>query len=74
VMNTFTRTYAELEVSDSTFEEIFSKLKEANYEHAFVAGAEGKTTKIDMHGIALTRKKTEAVCDCDHNDSFCPHM
>ena len=44
-----THTYAELEVSRSTFEEIMEKLKEADYDHAILD--DGRV--IDMHGIAL---------------------
>lgn len=44
-----TRTFAVLEISESAYDEIASKLREAGYDHAFVSGA------IDMHGITLTR-------------------
>lgn len=46
-----THTFATLEVTDSTYEEIEKKLKEAGYDHAFIEGA------IDMNGIALTKKR-----------------
>jgi hypothetical protein len=45
-----THTFAELEVSDKTYDEIKALLKEAGYGHAFVGGA------IDMHGIGLIKK------------------
>lgn len=47
-----THTYALLEVSRATFEEIACKLRDAGYDHAFIEDGE-----IDMHGIAL------APCD-----------
>jgi len=46
-----THTYAILQVSKSTFEEISKKLKAVKYDHAFDED-DGKVT-IDMHGIAL---------------------
>ena len=46
-----THTFAKLEVSKSTYEEIEYKLKEAGYDHAFTEEA------IDMNGIGLTKKK-----------------
>ncbi|MDQ3562701.1 MAG: hypothetical protein M3436_00700 [Pseudomonadota bacterium] len=42
-----THTYAVLEVSQATYDEIKAKLIEAGYNHAFHAHL------IDMHGIAL---------------------
>ncbi len=48
-----TRTFATLEVSPATFNEIFEKLSEAEYHHAFV------DDHIDMHGIGLWTKKVE---------------
>lgn len=42
-----THTYAILDVSRRTFEEIAAKLKAAEYHHAFDRDV------IDMHGIAL---------------------
>jgi hypothetical protein len=44
-----THTFAELEVSPTTYDEIRQKLEDAGYQHAFVDSA------IDMHGIGLTR-------------------
>jgi hypothetical protein len=48
-----THTFAELEVSRETYEEIEGKLREAGYDHAFGhdRGA------IDMHGIGLVREE-----------------
>jgi hypothetical protein len=45
-----THTFAELEVSEQAYLEIYTLLSEAGYHHAFINGA------IDMKGIALTRK------------------
>ena len=56
-METLSYTFAELEVSESTFEEIFGLLEAAEYQHAFMAGHKGKTTLIDMQGITLKRKE-----------------
>jgi hypothetical protein len=46
-----THTFAELEVSEAAYLEIYTLLAQAGYHHAFIDGA------IDMHGIALTRKR-----------------
>jgi hypothetical protein len=43
-----TYTFATLEVTERTFNEIKKKLKDAQYDHAFV-----DDTTIDMHGIGL---------------------
>lgn len=45
-------TFATLEVSPGTYEEISKKLREAGYDHAFIAD---QRPLIDMHGIALVR-------------------
>lgn len=45
-----THTFALLEVSSFTYDEIQGKLKEAAYDHAFI------DDKIEMSGIALVRK------------------
>jgi hypothetical protein len=42
-------TFATLEVSASTYDEVERLLREAGYGHAFIDGA------IDMHGIGLIR-------------------
>ena len=44
-----TYTFATMDVSKKTYDEIAGKLREAGYDHAFVDGA------LDMHGIALTK-------------------
>ena len=46
-----TYTFAKLEVSQSTYDEVRAKLVEAGYEHAF--GMDDEVELIDMHGIAL---------------------
>lgn len=55
---TSTYTYAILEVSKGTFEEIKEKLK--GYEHVFHNNNEYGTV-IDMHGIAVGFAATEIV-------------
>lgn len=55
---TRTHTYALLEVSPETYQEIADKLKEAGYDHAFIED-DGKIV-IDMHGIGLV---TDLVVD-----------
>lgn len=49
-----TYTYALMEVSQQTYDEIAKKMHEAEYDHVF--GDEGE---IDMHGIALVPIKQE---------------
>lgn len=49
---TSTHTYAELEVSADTYDEIAEKLRKAEYDHAFMDDG-----TIDMHGIGLTKGK-----------------
>jgi hypothetical protein len=49
-----THTFAELEVSEEAYHEIYTLLAEAGYHHAFIDGA------IDMNGIVLTRKGKRA--------------
>lgn len=48
-----TYTYVEMEVSNEVFEEVKKKLEDAEYHHAIAEDV------LDMHGIALTRKKDE---------------
>lgn len=48
-----TYTFAELEVSPATYDEIRQLLEEAGYRHAFLDGG-----AIDMHGIGLVRGET----------------
>lgn len=45
-----THTFAELELSQSAYDEIATKLRDAGYDHAFTEGG-----AIDMHGIGVTR-------------------
>lgn len=49
-----THTYVILELSPSAYQEIFDKLKEAGYDHAFHED-EGVTV-IDMQGIAVAKE------------------
>jgi hypothetical protein len=58
-----THTFATLEVSKATFDEIEGKLREAGYDHAFVEEF------IDMNGIALEREQGE---DVRHDTCLCP--
>jgi hypothetical protein len=53
-----THTFAELEVTQKTYDEIAGKLREAGYSHAFIDGA------IDMAGISLTVSPEKP---CDHS-------
>ena len=48
-----TYTFAKLEVSPSTYDEIAAKLADAGYDYAF--GTDDDVELIDMHGIALVR-------------------
>ena len=48
-----TYTVVELEVSKECFEEIERKLRDADYDHAFVRQEERFV--IDMHGIGLVK-------------------
>lgn len=53
-----THTFVILELSTDAFKEIYEKLKEAKYDHAFIH-EEGRIT-IDMHGIAVaTHEKSQ---------------
>lgn len=49
---TCTHTYAGLEVSAATYDEIAAKLRAAGYDHAFDGDV------IDMNGIGLIRAET----------------
>lgn len=55
-----TYTYALLDVSGPTYDEIAAKLRAAEYDHAF-----HEDGAIDMHGIALVRvtQKENAMAD-----------
>jgi hypothetical protein len=50
-----TFTYATMEVSKATYEEIKTKLIEADYDHAIVR--DDGSEVLDMHGIALKEEK-----------------
>jgi hypothetical protein len=52
-------TYAILEVSEVTYEEVTRKLREAGYGQAFHAEDE-YVTVIDMHGLALALAKAKS--------------
>jgi hypothetical protein len=54
---TSTHTYAELELSQSAYDEIARKLREAGYDHSFMDDG-----VIDMHGIGVTRAETSRRC------------
>lgn len=47
-----THTYAELGLSEQAYNEIESKLREADYGHAFMEDG-----TIDMHGIGVTKAR-----------------
>lgn len=49
-----TYTFAIMEVSKETYEEIKRKMIEAGYDHAFVDMSDGPI--IDMHGIGIQAK------------------
>jgi hypothetical protein len=57
-----THTYAILDVSKKTFDEIRAKLDAAGYQHAFDRDV------IDMHGIAL---RANVKCDGNHAEPRC---
>lgn len=48
-----TYTYVILEVSPDTYDEIYNKLKKAQYDQSF--HVDSGSVLIDMHGIALKR-------------------
>lgn len=48
-----THTYVILEISQSAYDEVAKKLREAKYDHAFHKTA-GDRDVIDMHGIAVS--------------------
>ncbi len=52
-----THTYAILEVSESAWSEVSSKLKDAGHAHALLDGL------IDMHGIALKAEPLPTISD-----------
>lgn len=63
-----THTFAVLEVSRSTFEEIKKKLNDAGYDHAMIGGGKGGRLTIDMHGIGLECKDNEPKPTPDKKD------
>lgn len=56
-----THTYAELELSQSAYDEVSRKLVEAGYGHVFGVGHEHGDA-IDMRGIGVTREETATRC------------
>lgn len=54
-----TRTYVEMELSPSSYDEIAQKMREADYGHAFLSGVFGGA--IDMHGLAIVRAAEESA-------------
>jgi len=60
-----THTYAELEVSRATYDEIAQKLRAAGYQHVFInAGPpDAATPTIDMHGIGLILEGTTMAAE-----------
>jgi len=46
-----THTYVEMEISQTAYDEIAAKFREAGYDHVFM-----KDEVMDMHGIALKVK------------------
>jgi len=48
-----TYTYALMDVSESTYNEIKKKLEDAGYQHALHDDRDGDGVVLDMHGIAL---------------------
>ena len=54
-----THTYALMEVSQNTFDEIKQKLQEAGYTHAILR--EEPNEHLDMHGIALALERKPRV-------------
>jgi hypothetical protein len=54
----YSYTYAVLEVSKDTYDEIYRLLHAAGYEHAFHSGPKGEV--IDMHGIAIKKEEKDA--------------
>lgn len=49
-----THTFVKLELSESAYDEIKTKLEAAGYQHAFVENDDAPASPlIDMHGIAV---------------------
>lgn len=53
-----THTFVELEVTPAAYDQIRTKLAEADYQHTFI-----DRTTVDMTGIAVTRGKENAPID-----------
>jgi len=64
-----THTYVVLEVGDSAFEEIWSKLDAAGYGDQFSMDDKGRLV-IDMHGIALRKVLTLGFMERFLSDDF----
>ncbi len=56
-----TYTYALMDVSESTYNEIKKKLEDAGYQHAFHDDHDGDGMVLDMHGIALKLESSSPV-------------
>lgn len=50
-----TYTYVLLDVSENTYNEIYQKLKAAEYNHCFHESDSRTGIVIDMHGLALVK-------------------
>lgn len=64
-----TYTFATLEVSKETFDEIHKLLDAAGYEHSFHDYPDGRV--IDMHGIGLKKKSEPKGAFCMHKQAIC---
>ena len=53
---TYTHTYAILDVSQATYDEIADKLRDAGYREAFIEQRDGRVA-INMHGIAIAAEQ-----------------
>lgn len=56
-----THSFANLQVSQATYDEIMQLLMKANYYHAFIKQNKEDNVLIDMHGIALSRDPIKAT-------------
>ena len=52
-----THTFAKMEVSEGTYDEIGAKLKEAGYDHALLDHGDHSFYVLDMNGIGLVREE-----------------
>lgn len=84
---THTHTFAIMEVSQATYDEVRKKLEEAEYHHAVIQQPNGGSEVLDMDGIALMLTPVRAVpeprhsqycvwsiCDNAFVGGHCPHM